>query len=322
MKSNIYPIVLMLTSTMMAASASNWIAIWVGMEINLLAFIPLIKNKSMETSSSMMNYFLAQSLGSMILLFTVLINSLIMLPPNMINEMINIAMITSILIKLGCPPFHFWLPKTMNSMNWDSCMWLMTWQKLAPMTAMFQLTEKSSITTTVALLATTWGSLGGINQTSLRMMMGYSSMTHMGWMITLSTISSNWLMYLIIYSSTVLVLCFQFKKMNALYINQLTTVNKPNKTIMLINMMSMGGLPPFLGFLPKWMTIQSCIQSNEIMQILIMSLLSLMTLFFYLKMVMAPMLSSSIIQKQMKNRSSFTMMFIVNLTLPLMIILI
>nr|YP_009258815.1 NADH dehydrogenase subunit 2 [Aneurus sublobatus]AFI54682.1 NADH dehydrogenase subunit 2 [Aneurus sublobatus] len=313
---------IMLTgSSMISVSSSSWFGIWIGLEINLIAFIPMMKSKSKESSNSMLTYFLPQSLGSMILLFTVLISSINMFPPNMMSDLINIVMTISILIKLGLPPFHLWLPKMMNSMNWESCMWLMTWQKVAPLTAMFQLTEKSSITSMIAIMSTIMGSLGGINQTSMRTMMGYSSITHTGWMLMMSKLSYNWMLYLLIYSTITLLIMNQFKKMNIMFMNQILSLKKSDSIIILSSILSMGGLPPFIGFIPKWMVIQNSINSNEMMTITMMSIMSLMTLFFYLKMISPIILMSNSSLKTMNYKLSMWPMLLSSMTLPALIVL-
>ena len=47
--------------------------------------------------------------------------------------------------------------------------------------------------------------------------------------------------------------------------------------------MSLGGLPPFLGFLPKWLVIQNLIEINQFFLLFISVCLSLITLYFYLR---------------------------------------
>ncbi|MBV8802403.1 MAG: hypothetical protein JO131_05490 [Gammaproteobacteria bacterium] len=50
-----------------------------------------------------------------------------------------------------------------------------------------------------------------------------------------------------------------------LHINQIHDSIKNNltkKIILGINILSLGGLPPFLGFLPKWLIIQNIIETK------------------------------------------------------------
>jgi len=51
------------------------------------------------------------------------------------------------------------------------------------------------------------------------------------------------------------------------------------KFIVFINILSLGGLPPLLGFFPKWVAILALVKSVPILAVLIGS--SLVTLYFY-----------------------------------------
>jgi NADH:ubiquinone oxidoreductase subunit 2 (subunit N) len=73
-------------------------------ELNLLSFIPLISNSSSsQETEATIKYFLAQRLGSGILLIRrMLIFYKISTPINM-----YVILFSSLLLKLGIAPFHF-----------------------------------------------------------------------------------------------------------------------------------------------------------------------------------------------------------------------
>lgn len=62
-------IILILISSIIAISSTNIFILWASIELNILCFVPLILNKenAIEIEASI-NYFLAQALGSAILL--------------------------------------------------------------------------------------------------------------------------------------------------------------------------------------------------------------------------------------------------------------
>lgn len=71
------------------------------------------------------------------------------------------------------------------------------------------------------------------------------------------------------------------------HINQLYSLfifNKYLKFSLFLNLLSLGGLPPFLGFIPKWLTIQYVTINNQLFIITIIIILTLLTLFFYLRL--------------------------------------
>jgi len=60
--------------------------------------------------------------------------------------------------------------------------------------------------------------------------------------------------------------------------------SKVIKFSLFLNLLSLGGLPPFLGFLPKWLVIQSLIINNQLLLITLLTVITLITLFFYLRL--------------------------------------
>nr|YP_009654797.1 NADH dehydrogenase subunit 2 [Leptoglossus membranaceus]QCI09352.1 NADH dehydrogenase subunit 2 [Leptoglossus membranaceus] len=316
-------ILILIVSTLITISANNWLGMWMGLEMNLMAFTPLIsKKKDKKSSQAMMIYFLTQSIGSIVLLFSVMINSLIFLSPLLISELTSIMIMISILIKVGAAPFHFWLPEMMVNLNWDECMILMTWQKIAPLTILHNLTPNNWFLYLSVVLSAMAGGIGGLNQTSLRKILAFSSINHLGWMMMFMSMNSSWYKYLTIYSILVILICWMFKSMNALFINQLMTSSPSlfEKLTLTITLLSIGGLPPFLGFLPKWMVIQSMISSGLYFIMVVMMLCSLLTLFYYLRLMTAFILSYSSMNKWISykkpNKLMLLSFLLINLTLP------
>ncbi len=92
--------------------------------------------------------------------------------------------------------------------------------------------------------------------------------------------------YFIIYSFLSFNVIFIFNSFNVYHINQAFS-NFSNKIIikflLIIPLLSLGGLPPFLGFLPKWLVIQTITHSNFLFIITIIVCLTLLTLFYYLQ---------------------------------------
>nr|WRO45299.1 NADH dehydrogenase subunit 2 [Leptoglossus occidentalis] len=319
---------ILIISTMITVSANNWLGMWMGLEMNLMAFIPLIsKSKDKKSSQAMMIYFLTQSIGSITLLFSVMINSLIFLSPLLIQELTSMMIMTSIMIKVGAAPFHFWLPEMMANLNWDECMILMTWQKIAPLTVLHNSMPNNWFLYTAVILSAMAGGIGGLNQTSLRKILAFSSINHLGWMMMFMSMNASWYKYLLIYSILVVLICSMFKNMNALFINQLVSASPSlfEKMTLTISLLSIGGLPPFLGFLPKWMVIQSMINSGLYLLMVVMMLCSLLTLFYYLRLMTAFILSYSSTNKWIvyKPPKKILLMsfLLINFTLPIFMVI-
>nr|YP_009919124.1 NADH dehydrogenase subunit 2 [Triatoma mexicana]QMP96756.1 NADH dehydrogenase subunit 2 [Triatoma mexicana] len=318
----------MVLGTSIVISSETWLGMWMGLEMNLISFIPILyKSKNMSSSESCMIYFLIQSLSSMLMLISVLLNSSIMISPVMGEEFINMALLLSMMIKLGVPPFHFWFPEILEKMPWASCAILMTWQKIAPLCVMSYITY-NPILPFIITLSVIVGAIGGLNQTSLRKILGYSSINHMGWMIACIKFNNEfWLKYLMIYSSIILMMTTLFNLYSSFFINQVINSSPSfmEKSLIIILFLSLGGLPPFIGFLPKWLVIQSMISSNSITIMFIMIMSSLITLFYYLRLISSTLLIYSTSIKwnlNIKINPNLTiLMIMINTSLPVIAML-
>nr|YP_008081074.1 NADH dehydrogenase subunit 2 [Ctenoplusia agnata]AGG10914.1 NADH dehydrogenase subunit 2 [Ctenoplusia agnata] len=274
-------------STLISISSNSWFGCWIGLEINLLSFIPLISNSSnLLSTEASLKYFLTQSIASINFLFTILIKLILMKNFEM-NYFISIMMNSSMLMKMGSTPFHFWFPNIVEGLSWFNNFILMTWQKITPMILLSYYFNKNFIIN-IIILNIIIGAIGGLNQTSLRKIMAFSSINNLGWMLMSIMISENlWMFYLMLYSFLISIMCFLFNILNTYFINQLF-INNMNffiKINLLINFLSLGGLPPFIGFFPKWIIINFLINNNMYLMTFIFILMSLIMLFFYIRII-------------------------------------
>nr|AUW38574.1 NADH dehydrogenase subunit 2 [Cantao ocellatus] len=311
---------IMMIGTILVLSSNNWISMWMGLEINLMAFIPLMNYNNKLSSESMMIYLLTQSASSMLLMFSIIMLNMTM------NEMFNNLTLISLLIKLGAAPFHMWLPEILTKMNWITGVVIMTWQKMAPMMMINNLNTNNVIMYSSIILSVIVGTLGGLNQMSLRKIMAYSSINHLGWMMMMVKTKNNWLIYLMIYSMMIMIMCWMFHQYNLIHINQINNLNitMMEKMNYMVSMLSLGGLPPFLGFLPKWLVIQTMMNNNLIMMLLIMVTCSLLSLFYYMRTMTLMMMTFSTMNKWIMIKSNPNMLFtmmMVNFSLPFILIM-
>nr|UEP13611.1 NADH dehydrogenase subunit 2 [Asarkina ericetorum] len=286
-------IFILMTSTMITISANSWLGAWMGLEINLLSFIPLMSDNNLMSNEASLKYFLTQALASSILLFSSILflyqnNFISQLSMNYnSNNNINMMILSALLMKSGTAPFHFWFPNVMEGLNWMNSLILMTWQKIAPLMLISYLIIKSILFWCI-LLSIIIGSLGGLNQTSLRKLMTFSSINHLGWMLmSMYSNESLWITYFMFYVFLSFNLIFLFNMFKLFHINQLFSLfllNKYLKFSLFLNLLSLGGLPPFLGFLPKWLTIQYLTFNDQLFMMTMMIIMTLLTLFFYLRL--------------------------------------
>nr|AVN67689.1 NADH dehydrogenase subunit 2 [Blatta orientalis] len=290
---------MLLLSTLMSGmlisiSSSSWLGAWIGLEINLLSFIPLMStNKNLYTTEASMKYFIVQALASSTLLFLIISKSMIEEFYWFSNNSYLMSMIinTPLLLKSGAAPFHWWFPSIMEGLSWMNCFILMTIQKITPLMLISYSLTMSMFMWIIILMSIVIGSIGGLNQVSIRKILTYSSINHMGWMLAAMNIGENlWFTYFVIYSTLVLTIILIVSMYQISYVNQTFLMMNEipmMKFLMFTTLLSLGGLPPFVGFLPKWIIIQHMIINEMNLIISLMVVMSLITLYYYLRICYA-----------------------------------
>uniref|UniRef100_A0A1Q1MPI5 NADH-ubiquinone oxidoreductase chain 2 n=1 Tax=Diestrammena asynamora TaxID=470930 RepID=A0A1Q1MPI5_9ORTH len=284
--------------TMISISSNSWLGAWMGLEINLLSFIPMMSSsKNTMSTEASLKYFLIQALASTVLLFSII---LLHLSSSMLlfitNDMFQILISSTLLLKMGAAPLHFWFPGVMEGLSWMNCLILTIWQKIAPLMLLSYLVKINVFIIIIIITSVMIGSIGGLNQTAMKKIMAYSSINHLGWMIAAMMSGENlWMAYFLIYSMLTTTLIFIFQTFQIFHINQtfLMLNNNPLLKFSIFTcLLSLGGLPPFLGFFPKWLVIQSMTENNMILLITLMVVMTLITLFYYLRICYSAFLLS------------------------------
>nr|QXM16961.1 NADH dehydrogenase subunit 2 [Neoneuromus orientalis] len=296
----------LISGTLITISSNSWLGAWMGLEINLLCFIPLMSStKNLISNESALKYFLAQALASSILLFSII--SMSLEEGSFFFNKINLTQImlnSALLLKLGAAPFHFWFPSVMEGLNWFNNLILMTWQKIAPIILISYNNFPFFIYMSI-ILSLLVGAIGGFNQTNLRTLMAFSSINHLGWILSALLISESlWITYFLFYvflSISIVSIFMNFKIYHFIQINSHLKTSNMTKFFLFSNLLSMGGLPPFLGFLPKLIVIQNLIKINDFFMIFIMVMTALITLFFYIRISYSSFMIFSINMKWSKS---------------------
>lgn len=264
---------------LIAISSNSWFVFWLSIEINLMRFIPIINNNTIKNCYSIVVYFIIQSFSSSLFFFSsfqyFLNSSLIFL------SFINLA----ILIKLAIIPFHFWIIIIANSVNFNALFILLSFQKIIPLFIISKFFYSPLIT--LVVISTLISSISALNLKQINKLLILSSISHQGWIICLIAKKINfWITYLIIYSIIlfpIINLTTRYK-INYMEIRNVSKININEKLLFIRKFMSLGGIPPFLGFFIKITAIYILIKSHfPLIVFLIIS--SLINLFFYFKIL-------------------------------------
>nr|YP_009058360.1 NADH dehydrogenase subunit 2 [Bostockia porosa]WRM53698.1 NADH dehydrogenase subunit 2 [Bostockia porosa]BAP40363.1 NADH dehydrogenase subunit 2 [Bostockia porosa] len=288
--------------TTITFASSHWLLAWMGLEMNTLAIIPLMAQhhhpRAIEATTK---YFLTQATAAAMLLFASTTNAWLtgQWDIQQMSHPLPITMITlALALKIGLAPTHAWLPEVLQGLDLTTGLILSTWQKLAPFALLLQIQPtNSTMLIMLGIMSTLVGGWGGLNQTQLRKILAYSSIAHLGWMILVLQFSPSLtlltlLMYFIMTSSTFLV----FKLNKATSINALATswAKTPVLTALTpLVLLSLGGLPPLTGFMPKWMILQELSKQDLAPTATLAALTALLSLYFYLRLSYAMTLTIS-----------------------------
>nr|YP_009681588.1 NADH dehydrogenase subunit 2 [Dicyrtomina saundersi]QDO72009.1 NADH dehydrogenase subunit 2 [Dicyrtomina saundersi] len=325
--SNLMFMLILINSTILAISCNSWVISWLALEVNLMMLIPLLINKiNLNSTSSAIKYFLVQTFASIIIItsFIVIYYSLYSPSMSMSNDAFTLAMI----MKSGIPPFQFWLPQVLEFTSLTQSFLILTWQKIAPF--MFLSYSNSNLLFLFLAVSAFVGALGGLNQNPLLGLVAYSSMIHGAWMISGVVISvKTWMVYFLLYSLIMLgfflwLYIFKVKKVSDLMKMYLTNTSKLTFSM---NILSMGGLPPFLGFMGKLVVIKKMILMKLISSMVILLSASFVSLLYYTRLCYSIFMASyNASKKNVKMNTTKTHMFLwmslfMNTISPLMVLL-
>jgi len=261
-----------ITGTIITIRANSWWVGWLGMEINLLGFIILLINNSRNESS--LKYFIVQSLRSVILISSALLTE------NFTTKKLEILIILAIFFKLGTAPLHFWLPIIVENITNYQLIFLLTWQKIAPLYLIFSLPDQN-ITNIFIISRLIIGAVSSLNELRIFTLITFSSINHTGWLL-LSMLRNELIsvLYIILYRLMVIRILLPINNKNS---QSVWSLNNSNKYIIFINLLSLAGLPPFTGFIIKWILLSEIyLFTNNIINLLLI-LTSIILLYFYLR---------------------------------------
>uniref|UniRef100_UPI0030FDFA8A NADH dehydrogenase subunit 2 n=1 Tax=Amblyomma postoculatum TaxID=3107720 RepID=UPI0030FDFA8A len=306
---------LILITILITISVDSWFMFWMMMEMNLMFFIPILNKQKMTSPNTMITYFVIQSFSSTIFIVMAIMNSISYF------FLFKTLIITSIMIKLAMIPFHFWLISISEMIEFDSLFLVLSLQKFIPLFILTKFNSKFMIF--FALVSSMLGSLSALNSKMLKKMLIFSSISHQGWMIMLILMKSNfWISYLMIYSIMIYKITNLMKTFKFNYIFNFLNSNKNplNKISLIMMMMSLGGMPPFMGFMLKIISIIILLTYFNF-AIIILILSSMLNIYFYLNSIQSFFLINLVKFKKMIMKNYMLKNTILNLNIFLVIFL-
>nr|YP_011017315.1 NADH dehydrogenase subunit 2 [Amblyomma boeroi]WQF68978.1 NADH dehydrogenase subunit 2 [Amblyomma boeroi] len=294
-----------------SVSSDSWFIYWLMMEINLVLFIPVMNSKKKSSSNSMITYFVIQVFSS-----TLFFLSSLILETCEFMLFYNLIAI-SMMIKLAVIPFHFWMISISEMIDYKSLFVLISIQKVIPLF----ITSKYNfdILFVFVILSSIFGSLLALNTKMIKKILIFSSISHQGWMISLILAKSNfWISYIFIYSFLIFSILNSLNKSMTIQ-NLFNTKTFFSKMAMISLFLSLGGMPPFLGFFMKIVSILIISKMSKIIM-LILIISSIINIYFYMNLA-TPSLFLNYTKKNFYIIKSEMKSIILNMNLFLVIML-
>lgn len=226
---------------------------WVLLEIRLISLIPFLP------ILGGVRYFIVQRVGSILFFRSVISTESLLLP------WVGIG------LKLGSAPLHWWVPTLFRKVRWPNIILISSVIKVVPLAILdIGLYDYYTIIGLV-LLNTIVGAYGGIRQVTLKKLIAYSGINHLGWILASIIVSSSiWAYYLLFYTLNIILLAriVKYKDLSVYFI-----------------LLSLGGIPPLIGFFPKLVILKGVIIFAPFLAIFIL-LRTALALFYYIMLLL------------------------------------
>ncbi len=328
-----YVLVVFSTLGMMVMVAANhFLTLYLGLELlslSLYAMVALQRDSARATEAAM-KYFVLGSLASGLLLYGIsmlygatgtleisgVAQAIYHQADNKTVLMFGLVFVVSgLAFKLGVVPFHMWVPDVYHGAPTSITLMIASAPKLAAfgmamrllVNGLFELADQwQSMLMFLGILSIVLGNLAAIAQSNVKRMLGYSGISHMGFVLlglmsgvvggdrhfALNAYSSS-MFYVVSYvvmslASFGVLLILSRSGFDAETLDDLKGLNKRSSWVagvMATVMFSMAGIPFFVGFFAKFSVLQAVVAAGYLWIAILAVLMSLVGAFYYLRVV-------------------------------------
>lgn len=309
---------------MVMLSAYSLLTIYLGLEImslSIYSLMAIIRNRPSAIEASL-KYFILGAIASGLLLYgmsmiygvtgSLNITEISSFVAQVSNEIliINFALVflvIGIAFKLGAVPFHMWAPDVYEGAPTPVTMFISAIPKIAVVVMLIRLLIDglggmqnywNDLFIVLAILSIALGSLAALPQSNIKRLLAYSTISHIGFILLgfVTGVTQGYgaaVFYVLTYSLTVLavfavIISLSRKGFEADKITDYKGLNKISpllSIIMLIAMLSMAGVPPFVGFYSKLFILQELISSGYTYIAIFAVIFTVISAYYYLKII-------------------------------------
>ena len=307
------------------ASSTDMIMIFLGIEIVSICLYVLagIKRDNPASNEAALKYFLLGAFATGFLLYGMTlvygstgstnlfkIAEFVKSDSSQSNPLLLMGIVLLVIgfgFKIAAAPFHMWAPDVYQGAPTPVTAFMAVGPKAAAFAAFFRIFSEAVpdlapsweiLLCTIAVLSMVVGNLGAIMQTNIKRMLAFSSISHAGYLliavIAKSSLSgSSLLFYMLSYAFTtfgafgIIILLGRKGEENLELENYSGLAYKhPLMALsMTVFLLSLGGLPPFAGFVAKFYIFSAAIEEGFVTLVIIAVLNSAISFYYYLKVV-------------------------------------
>lgn len=313
-----------LLGMMVLVSAHSLLTVYLGLELLSLSMYAMValRRNSVFAAEAAMKYFVLGALASGMLLYGI---SLIYgitgnLDLNMVRDVVLekgrddvglmlgvVFVVVGIAFKLGAAPFHMWVPDVYEGAPTAVTLFIGTAPKVAAFGMLIRLLvdglgplqeDWGQMLMLLAIVSMGVGNVVAIAQRNIKRMLAYSTIAHAGFLLLGLTSGTTQgyasaMFYIISYAlmalgSFALIIGLGRKGQEADQLDDFKGIFRSHPWyafMTLILMLSMAGVPPFLGFWAKWGVLQTVIESGNAWLAVVAVAFSVIGLFYYLRIV-------------------------------------
>ena len=256
-----------------AIRSNSNIIIWARLELNILRFLPLITSREYSPIENSIKYFLIQRFASIIYISCVLLCIL------KFNYILEIIIILRIIIKLGAAPFHGWFLSLSKSLRLFIFIIVSTIQKIIPIIITRRLNIFRGLIIFIRLIRFLVVLYNRIIILRLIKVLALSRINNLVWfLVSIITGIQFFFIYYWLFLGVYIIFLHPIKNIS----NQILRARHYNKLIKIFTLLSLGGLPPFLGFLGKLYILKVSINIISRRFLFLLVIRSLIVLFIYM----------------------------------------
>jgi NADH-quinone oxidoreductase subunit N len=309
------------------ATGTDLVTLFVGLELMALSFYVMVGflRSEKRSNEAALKYLLlgAFSSGFLVYGFSVLygiagstnlktIVGIVASRPAW-DPVVYLALITTsvgLLFKIAAAPFHMWAPDAYEGAPTTVTAYLsvaskaasfafllrLFWGQLAPFAAVRDVW--APIFAAIAVLTMTVGNLAAINQSNVKRLLAYSSISHAGYML-LGLVAGNErgitgiAVYIMVYTfmnlgAFLVLVALRRQKIIGDEMDDISGLMKKSPgyaVLMLIFLISLAGIPPTAGFLGKYYIFLSLIEARQYTLAVIATLYAAIAIYYYFRIV-------------------------------------